>query len=313
MNLLLIIMGGVSATILTTAAWLLLRVSDKNELLARRMSAARGQWLQPHPVERRRSRGMLQPLHRLVAGIGRAALGSGILAGRTRQELQQALLASGFRGPNALPLFLGAKLLLVVVGPLAALLLAGVLGVSPQTRVMLIGAGFVAGLLAPDQVIKRRRAAYLDRLEAGLPDALDLMVICAQAGLSLEPAMARVAAEMRFARIEIAIELDLTVRELEVMASPQAALANLANRTGLPTLKRLVSTLVQTMQYGTPLTDALRTLSAEVRQQTLTKFEERAARLPVLLTMPMILFILPCVFIITAGPAALRVMKVLSH
>jgi tight adherence protein C len=312
MNLLLIIMGGVSATVLTTAAWLLLRVSDQDELLARRMSAARGQWVQHNPLERR-PRTLLQPLHRLVAGIGKAALGSGVLAGSTKQELQQALLSSGFRGPNALPLFLGAKLVLMVAGPLAALLLAGVMGVSPTTRVMLIGIGFVAGLLAPDQVIKQLRTGYLDRLEAGLPDALDLMVICAQAGLSLEPAMARVAAEMRVARIEVAIELDLTVRELEVMASPQAALANLASRTGLPTLKRLVSTLVQTMQYGTPLSEALRTLSAELRQQTLTRFEERAARLPVLLTMPMILFILPCVFIIAAGPAALRVMKVLSH
>ncbi len=312
MSLVLITVGGVSATVVILAAWLLLRVSDQDELLLRRIGAARGQWARPVPLERRR-RPLLAPVHRVVAGIGRAALGTGVLAGRTRAELQQALVTSGFRGANALPLFLGAKLLLMVAGPLLALLVAQALGVSAQTRLMLIGAGFVGGLLAPDQVIRRMRAGYLDRLEAGLPDALDLMVICAQAGLSLEPAMARVAAELRFARIEIALELDLTVRELEVMASPQAALANLASRTGLPTLKRLVSTLVQTMQYGTPLTDALRTLSGELRQQTLTRFEERAARLPVLLTMPMILFILPCVFIIAAGPAALRVMKVMSH
>jgi tight adherence protein C len=311
--LVLVALAAASGAILVVAAWLMLRVSDRDVQLAARVSAARGRWIKPEAVELPRKRALLEPVQSSIAAVGRAVMQSGLLPGRTRAELQQTLASSGFRGPNALAMFIGAKLVLVPAVPLAALALADALGTSSRTRMIMLAAGFIAGLLAPDKIVRSIRDRYLNRLEAGLPDALDLLVICAQAGLSLEPAMARVAAEMRMARPEVADELELTVRELEIMASAPAALANLAKRTGLPTLQRLVSTLVQTMQYGTPLTDALRTLSAEVRQQALTRFEARAARLPVLLTMPMIMFILPCVFMIVGGPAVIQVMRSLGH
>jgi tight adherence protein C len=311
--LLLIPLAAVSAGILIVAAWLMLRVSNKDEVLAYRIGAARGQWRQIDRAEAPPRAALLQPLHKLLAGIGHAVLESGVLPGRTRLELQQTLSSSGLRGPSALSLFLGAKLVLVLTLPVAAWALGGSLDLAHSTRLIVTGVGFVAGLLAPDTIVRRIRRGYLSRLEDGLPDALDLMVICAQAGLSLEPAISRVAAEMRLARPEVCAELEQTVRELEIMADAQAALGNLAQRTGLPTLQRLVSTLVQTMQYGTPLTDALRNLSAEVRQQALTRFEARAARLSVILTLPMILFILPCVFIVVGGPAAIQVMKTFGN
>ena len=97
------------------------------------------------------------------------------------------------------------------------------------------------------------------------------------------------------------------------MTDRRAAILNMGARTGLESLKRLGATLVQTMQYGTPLSQALRTLSAEMRTEMLTRFEERAARLPVLLTVPMIVFILPTVFAVVGGPAMLRVMASLHH
>ena len=130
--------------------------------------------------------------------------------------------------------------------------------------------------------------------------------------MSLEPGMTRVAFELRRSRPEVAREFDATVRELEILSDSTMALGNLGRRTGLDSLKRLVSTLTQTMQYGTPLSDALRSLSNEMRQMSLTRFEERAARLPVLLTLPMILFILPCIFIVVGGPAGITVAKSLS-
>ena len=313
MTLVLIPLAAISAAILITAAWLMLRVSDKDILLASRIDAAQGKWVRSDAVVTRRGATASASVQTLIGGIGRAILRSGLLPGSTRTELQQTLSSSGFRGPNALALFLGAKLVLILSLPVAMWLLTGVMGFQHTTRLELTGIGAVAGLLAPDMVVRRIRGGYLRRLEDGLPDALDLLVICAQAGLSLEPAMARVAAEMRLARPEVCVELEQTVRELEIMADAQAALGNLAQRTGLPTLRRLVSTLVQTMQYGTPLTDALRTLSAEVRQDALTRFEEGAAKLSVMLTLPMIVFILPCVFIVVGGPAAIQVMKTFSH
>ncbi len=311
--LLLIPLAAGSAGVMIVAAWLMLRVSTKDEELVYRIGAARGQWRQVEPAEAPARAALLQPVQTLLAGIGRAIIESGLLPGRTRLELQQTLSSSGFRGPSALSLFLGAKLVLLLMLPVVAWIVSGSLGLAHSTRLIATGVGFVAGLLAPDTIVRRIRGGYLRRLEDGLADALDLMVICAQSGLSLEPAMRRVAAEMRLARPEVCAELEQTVRELEIMADSQAALNNLAQRTGLLTLQRLVSTLVQTMQYGTPLTDALRNLSAETRQQALTRFEARAAQLSVFLTLPMIMFILPCVFIVVGGPAAIQVMKTLGN
>ena len=308
----LLAVGGGSGTILAIAAWLLLRVSDKDVLLAARIDAAQGRWARMDAAVAKR-RSPWQPVQRGLAAIGRTILQSGALPARTRAELTQTMRSSGFVSTNAVPLFLGAKLALMLALPFAGWAIGNALAFEYLTRINFAVAGGVLGLLAPDYAVRKIRTAYLAKLEAGLPDALDMMVICAQAGLSLVPAMTRVAAEMRMARPEVAMELEQTIRELEVMSDTQLALGNLASRTGLPTLKRLVATLVQTMQYGTPLSDALRTLSVELRQQALTRFEAGAARLSVLLTLPMILFILPCVFIIVGGPAVIQVMKTFNH
>jgi tight adherence protein C len=162
-------------------------------------------------------------------------------------------------------------------------------------------------------IVKQMRKRFMARLEKGLPDALDMMVICAQAGLGMGPAIIRVADELKISYRDLAIEFSLTANELQIMSDTRIALHNLGQRTGLEAFRRLAMTLIQTIQYGTPLTDALRTLSAEMRQEALTAFEESAARLPTMLTLPMILFILPCVFLIAGGPAIIQVMRAMSN
>jgi tight adherence protein C len=139
-----------------------------------------------------------------------------------------------------------------------------------------------------------------------------MMVICAEAGLGLEPAIARVANEIVHVHPALAQEMARTSNELQMMSDSRIALTSMGTRTGLDCLIRLGSTLIQTLQYGTPLSSALRMLATEMRQEMLTRFEERAARLPVLLTMPMILFILPCVFLVVGGPAIIKVMDVMK-
>jgi tight adherence protein C len=226
-------------------------------------------------------------------------------------QLEETLLASGFRAGNALGLFVGTKVLLLVSVPaLAAVVLPG-LGLSglPYT-VAIAGAGCI-GLLAPDYTINKIRQKHLAQVEHGLPDALDMMVICTEAGLGLEPSLSRVSVEILHVHPALAKELDRTSSELQMLSDSRIALLNMGTRTGLESLRRLGTTLVQTMQYGTPLSAALRVLSTELRLETLTRFEERAARLPVLLTMPMILFILPCVFLVVGGPAIIQVMAVM--
>ena len=171
----------------------------------------------------------------------------------------------------------------------------------------------VFGLILPDMVVKRMRKRFIARLEKGLPDALDMMVICAQAGLGLGPGIIRVADEMKNSYRELAVEFSLTANELQIMSDSRIALHNLGQRTGMEGFRRLGDDVDPDLQYGTPLTEALRTLSAEMRQEALTAFEESAARLPTMLTLPMIIFILPCVFLIAGGPAIVQVMHSMSQ
>ena len=255
--------------------------------------------------EAHQARGLLG----IIGAIGSGVARSGLLSQKTMGELTQTLGASGLRGPGALGVFVGAKLLLLIAMPLLAWVVLQRFGLSTLMRNGGIIGAALAGLLGPDWWVRRRHKQYLDAIQSGLPDALDLMVICAEAGLGFEPAINRVAAEIRGAHPAIADEFGKTASELRVVSDSRVALVNMGTRTGLESLKRMSSMLSQTMRYGTPLGDALRVLSAEMRHEMLMRFEARAARLPVLMTVPMILFILPCIFLIVGGPAAIQVMR----
>ena len=249
---------------------------------------------------------------RVVTAIGETIAGSGAISTRTLEDLRQTLQVAGFRGRHGLGLFVGTKLLLVVGLPLATLALPWLLhrDIPYPSAMLSLAAGI--GLLSPDKIVQGLRKRYLQALEAGMPDALDMMVICGQAGLGLEASIERVGVEIHYAHPAVAEELTRTAHEMQVNADTRTALINLGNRTGLESARRLAGVLIQSMQYGTPLTQALRALAAEQRQEMLAKFEGRAARLPVLLTLPMIVFILPCVFLIVAGPAMVDVYRMMS-
>lgn len=249
----------------------------------------------------------------LVSAFGNSLGKSKFMPARTMAELERSLTAAGFRGKGAVSLFLGSKVtLLVLLHLVAAVVLRGRVS-STMVFYAAIAGSLVIGLLLPDLIVGRLRARYLSAVEAGLPDALDMMVICAEAGLALEAAVERVATEIESAHPSVASELKLTANEMRITTDRRIALTSMGLRTDLASLRRLGGTLIQTMQYGTPLGHALRILSVELRQETLTRFEEKAARLPVLLTLPMILFILPCVFIVVGGPAGIQISRQLMH
>ena len=249
----------------------------------------------------------------LVSRVGQAILSGGLVPAATRGQLETMLRGAGVRGENAVGVFFGAKMALLVILPVIGWILVRNSGWSTMLIMIVPFAAGVFGLVLPDMVVKQMRKRFMARLEKGLPDALDMMVICAQAGLGMGPAIIRVADEMKLSYRELAIEFSLTANELQIMSDTRIALHNLGQRTGLEAFRRLAMTLIQTIQYGTPLTEALRTLSAEMRQEALTAFEESAARLPTMLTLPMILFILPCVFLIAGGPAIIQVMHAMSN
>lgn len=169
--------------------------------------------------------------------------------------------------------------------------------------------GFVAGTFllaykAPDLYVKNRVTKRSHAIRKGLPDALDLLVICAEAGLTVDAAFNRVARELGKAYPELGDEFALTSIELGFLTDRRQAFENLANRIDLDAVRGVVTTMIQTEKYGTPLASALRVLSAEFRHERMMRAEEKAARLPAIMTIPLILFILPVLFIVILGPAA---------
>jgi tight adherence protein C len=248
---------------------------------------------------------------RFISAFGMLIARSGLLSRKTLSEMTATLEAAGFRGGRGLGLFIGAKILLAFVVPAALYFGLRHFGTTTFWICVKIAVGGMVGLLLPDNIAARIRKKHLTQVEAGVADALDMLVICADAGLALEAGLARVSIELGVLNPALAMELTQTSRELQIGSDMRHAMESLGTRTGLDTLKRLATTLAQSLQYGTPLTAALRSLSAELRQEALVMFEERAGRLPTLMTIPMILFILPCVFLIVAGPAIINVLATL--
>jgi tight adherence protein C len=227
-----------------------------------------------------------------------------------RRSLSEQLGVGGLRGPAALYLhqlaLIGAPSLGVLVGHL---LLPALMG-STATAVRFGGAlcGLAAGAAAPKLWLKNRTVKRMAALERQLADALDLFVICVEAGLSLDAAIARVARDLGPAAPELAEELQMTAIELGFLPNRAEVFANLRRRAPVEPIRSLVNIFQQTERYGSPLADGLRVLAADYRTASLLKAEEKAARLPAVLTIPMILFVLPPLFVVLLAPAALQLM-----
>lgn len=247
------------------------------------------------------------------ARLGEALRDSALLSPRDIQELEQAVRAAGLPARRAVPVLIGAKVLLVLLCPALALAYGALHGLGAAALVAgaVLAAGF--GVLLPTLVLRRVAARYRQALARSLPDALDLLVICTEAGLGLESAVERVALEMRHANAAAAFEFGILAQELRIIPDRRVALANMSERSGMESLQRLGSMLAQTLRFGTPLGAALRVLAAEMRTERMIRLEERALRLPALLTLPLVLFILPCLFIILAGPAVIQVLQVTAR
>jgi tight adherence protein C len=173
-------------------------------------------------------------------------------------------------------------------------------------------AALAAGYKGPDLYISNLMKKRTDAVRKGLPDALDLLVICAEAGLTVDSAFSRVSKELGRAYPELGEEFALTSIELGFLTERRQAFENLAYRVDLESVKGVVTTMIQTEKYGTPLASALRVLSAEFRNERMMRAEEKAARLPAIMTVPLILFILPVLFIVILGPAACSLKDAMS-
>ena len=241
--------------------------------------------------------------------IGRAIAASPAVGRAEQQRLLGVLAAAGIKGQASLSGFVSSKLCAAFVwAALVWLFLewsrwfAG----SATIRIAVLFGALLVGWRIPDFVLKRLVARRRLRLEVGIPDALDLLVICAEAGLSLDQAVEQVSRDLRASNRAVADELATTAAEMRVLSNRAEALENLVERTGLKTMRSITATLTQAIRFGTPLADSMRILAAEMRTERMMRIEERAARLAVLLSIPLALFILPCLMIVIGTPVALR-------
>jgi tight adherence protein C len=212
---------------------------------------------------------------------------------------QQRLIRAGYRKDTAVNLFYGAKVLV----PLTLCLLVFVSGLARSNAFFVYALALGLGFLAPDFWLGRRITIRQKRIRLGLPDVLDLMVICIEAGLSMDQATARTAEELRTAQPAISDELGIVVLEQRAGRARSDAWKQFAERTGVDSVRNLVSVLVQSEQLGTSVAKTLRVHSDTLRIQRRQRVEEQAAKTTIKLVFPLVLFIFPSLFLVTLGPA----------
>jgi tight adherence protein C len=230
---------------------------------------------------------------------------------RQSRETRSLLMGAGFKGRDSVVVYTFFKLVSPIVFLAGALLV--VYGLSPIDKgpyvdVAAVVAAALFGSKLPDLIVKNLRQKRMDAIRKALPDSLDMLVICAEAGLSSDAALKRVVAETNRKSSVLGEELNQTALELSFMPERRTALENLAERAPLPSINAFVNTMIQAEKYGTPLARAFKVLSQEQRTERMLRAEEKAGRLPATMTVPMMIFILPALFVVLIGPAVLDIM-----
>ena len=303
-------MVGITALVALLAVWSTLLHRDPAVRRVRMMAEQRDR-LRAGLLTARRRRGRAHSMNFMRQVVDNLRL---LKSGQT-EKFSFKLAKAGYRSKDALIGYLFCKFCLPFVFFGVAVLALYVFETFPletmQKLLVVLGA-VVLGIYGPALYIKNVTQKRQEKIRRAIPDALDLMVICTEAGLSLDATLTRVSAETANGSPEVSEELALTAVELGFLPERAKALQNLTARTDIPIVRGLVNTMIQAERYGTPLAQSLRVLSAESREERMLKAEEKAARLPALLTVPMIVFILPPLFVVLLGPAALDIMDALS-
>ncbi len=225
------------------------------------------------------------------------------------KELKQKLVRAGHYGERAMTMFVLGKVLGPILLPVVAVPLLWNVKVSPSLKPFLFYLAIAGGFYLPNFILNRQIEARQKMLTEGLPDALDLLVVCVEAGLGLNAAMKRVADDFKVSNP--AISQEFTIANLEILAGleREQALRNLAERTGVEDLATLCAILIQAERFGTSIATALRVQSDTLRTNRRQRLEEKAAQTPVKLIFPLLLFIFPALMVVILGPAIIQVME----
>lgn len=227
-----------------------------------------------------------------------------------RSRLKTRLVQAGYRSHAAMSFFLAAKIVLAFVLPLLVVMplyMAGMFGQQAIAAVFLLVVSALLGFFGPDIYLVQRHLERMQTITESFPDVLDMLVVCVEAGLSLDAAIQRVSREMMHAHPEIAEEMQLVSLELRAGKTRDESLRGLAERTGVEEIKALASILIQAEHFGTSIAASLRDHADEMRTVRIQRAREKAAKLPVKLIFPIIFFIFPALFLVILGPAAIRI------
>jgi tight adherence protein C len=311
---LMYLMGGLALAALLSALFIFARSARTREMTGRIDTVVMGTRGGAAAPAAEAGEGGLGGLLGIVGVLGdRIRRGTKFYSEEDMRALNAVLRGSGFNPRQALPILLGMKIVMMVVLPAAAFAYGSVAQMGPMQRMALVGFSLPLGLLGPDWALGILRRRYEAQLRRGVPDALDLLVVCTEAGMGLESGLEQVAKEMRNSNPPMAVVLSDFLDQLRILPDRREAFGSLGTRNpGVNGLRRLSTMLAQSQQYGTPLGQALRAVAGELRRDHALKMEERAARLPALLIFPLILFIMPTLFIVLVGPAAMRFSASLS-
>ncbi|CAA2107773.1 hypothetical protein MBUL_04328 [Methylobacterium bullatum] len=228
------------------------------------------------------------------------------------ETARQQLVMAGYRSPGAETGFLFFRMVTPIAVGLAAifyLFVLKVLDYSVTVRLMMVIAALLLGIKAPELYLLNATKKRQSEIQTAWPDALDLALICVESGMSVEHAIRRVSIETVTQSVALAEELAVTAAELSYLPDRRMAFENLGNRVGLDAVKAVTTALIQAERYGTPVGQALRVLSQESRDQRMNAAEKKAAALPPKLTVPMILFFLPVLFVVILTPAIIQIYR----
>jgi tight adherence protein C len=260
-------------------------------------------------VLRRRGRGLqAERLSGIIEALGQKRMDAGY---KDVSGLRLRLIQAGYPNASSVPIYLGARIFLPVVLVIASLIVLPAMG-YPIAGVMLITSWFgIFGYVAPSFRVGMRRKARQKQMQKALPDALDMLVVCVEAGLGLNQALVRVSEEIE--RISPVLSEQLTMVNLEIRAGTarDEALRNLGDRTGLDDIKSLVAMLIQTDRFGTSIAQALRVHAESLRTKRRQRAEEAAAKTTIKLVFPLVLFIFPAMFVVILGPAVIQILQAL--
>lgn len=246
----------------------------------------------------------------MAALLGR--LGAMTAMGRPSIQLKQELAKAGIHAKNGAEVFLGIKALLLVLGLGGAIVVATQTELSTPVIVLVVIGGAAVGVMLPNMVLKHRQKSRARDIRCSLPDAIDLLEICVSAGMGVDQAWNATSDEVRDVSPALADEMSLTNMEILLGATRPDALKHMSDRTSADELAALSTIIAQSEKFGTSMAEAMRVFSEDMRQIRSQRAEESAEKMSVKLMVPLVLFIFPAIFIVTAGPAALKLVEIFS-